>query len=76
MRLKTNKQERRQVKPNGAEGRAAVYRMSQATNDEFNGLVNGRARLGVLHCDAGARTRAVTLLGEARAAGVAVAYDP
>jgi hypothetical protein len=45
MRLKTNKQERRQMKPNGAEGRAAVYRMSPATNDEFNGLVNGRARL-------------------------------
>ena len=33
------------MKPNGAEGRAAVYRMSPATNDEFNGLVNGRARL-------------------------------
>jgi hypothetical protein len=33
------------MKPNGAEGRAAVYPMSPATNDEFNEMVNGRASL-------------------------------
>ena len=33
------------MKPIGAEGRAAVYRMSPSTNDEFTEVVNGLDRL-------------------------------
>jgi hypothetical protein len=33
------------MKPRGAEGVAAVYRMSPTVNEEFTGMVNGLDRL-------------------------------